>query len=83
MATTWDKEDYLNQWSEEKLVARKEELIELARAWTKYTDKTDAFRNEEGGASGSYGGFELRDAAQTSKLRSAVTEILSVSTCSV
>ena len=62
MTTTWDTEDLIAKLSDEQFVAHREEILAKAMAWSKYTDKTDAYRNEEGGAS-TYGGFELRDAA--------------------
>ena len=63
-------------WSEEEKEARKQELLDKAVSFSHFTDRKDEFRIDTASSSG---GFELRDAEQTSLLRSAGTEIIAVS----
>ena len=63
-------------WSDEQKEQRKREIFELAAAYTYFTQYTDEYRHE---LASSYGGFELTDQAQTDLLRSALTEIVTVS----
>ena len=76
MSTTYPGENKLLVWTEEEKAARQQELIDKAEAFSPFTGRTDEFRHPTACPSG---GFQLTDAAQTSLLRSSVTEILSVS----
>ena len=78
VASTYEGVDQLLTKSQEEIEAIKEEIHAKAVTLAPFTQRTDEFRDPK--ASGS-GGFELRDAAQTSLLRSAATEIISVSLC--
>ena len=63
-------------WSDEKKEQRKREIFELAAAYTYFTQYSDEYRHE---LASSYGGFELSDQAQLDLIRSAFTEIITVS----
>ena len=76
VATTYQDEDRWSGRTPEELKQRQEELLELAKKWKVFSERTDQFRSEKASSSG---GFELRDDAQTSILRSAVGEIIGVS----
>lgn len=75
VSTTYEHENLWTKWTEEEKEARAQEIIDLAESWSPLTDRTDAYRSDL--ASG-YGGFELRDAEITSKLRGALGEIIAV-----
>ena len=67
-----------NRWaamSEEERAQEAERILELARNFKPF-EQSDDYRDP---AASDYGGFELRDDAQISKLRSVVSEIISVS----
>ena len=74
--TTFIGENKWKNWSDEQKEQRKREIFALAEAFTYFTQHTDEFRHE---LSSNSGGFELRDQAQQDLLRSALTEILTVS----
>ena len=76
VATTFEGENLLLVWSDEEREARQQELLDKAAAYSPFTDMTGDFRID---TAAYHGGFELRDADQTSLLRSAIGEIISVS----
>ena len=76
VSTTYVGENKWISWTDEQKAARKQEILDMARAYSHYTDKTDQFRHE---CASSYGGFWLLDTDKASLLRSAVTEIFKVS----
>ena len=79
VATTFKGENLYAKWTPEEREARKNELLQKSTEYEPFTERSGEFRHPEASSSG---GFELRDAAQTSLLRSAVGEIISVSTYS-
>ena len=74
--TTFKGEDILKTKTAEELQALKEEIMAKADAWTHYTDLKDEDRAEN---ASSWGGFSLQSAEHTALLRSAGTEIITVS----